>query len=56
MLRRQFYYALAVHERGRQLARITHSAATERERLLRAARRGAFACASYLVPHLLMPH
>ena len=41
MLRRQFYYALAVHERRGQLVRIVASATAERERLLRAARKGA---------------
>ena len=41
MLRRQFYYALAVHERRGQLQGIIGSAAAERERLLRAARKGA---------------
>jgi len=40
MLRRQFYFALAVHERCQQLRLLTKTVAAERELLLTSARRG----------------
>jgi len=41
MLRRQFYFAVAVHERAGQLRGLTAEAAAEKESLLRGARNGA---------------
>ncbi|KAK9832549.1 hypothetical protein WJX81_008317 [Elliptochloris bilobata] len=43
MLRRQFYFAVAVHERAAQLRALTADAAAEKENLLRGARDGLFA-------------
>ena len=40
MLRRQFYFALAVHERAAQIRGVTRRVAAKKESLLRSARRG----------------
>ena len=43
MLRRQFYFALAVHERAVQLRSLSETVAAEKRLLLTSARRGALA-------------
>ena len=49
MLRRQFYFAVAVHERAAQLNALTAEAAAEKENLLCGARNGAPTILSYIL-------
>jgi hypothetical protein len=44
MLRRQFYFALAVNERASQVQRVTRRVAAAKEALLRSTRKGARPC------------
>lgn len=59
MLRRQFYFALAVHERATQIRTVARRAAVEKERLLRSARRGngqLFGCEAIMNCYVILLH